>query len=153
MKKMMHATKFYVSLVLLAAATGCSGRAPDTGGTPGTAGTSGTTNVRVTEVTLGRAIGGDKAITDRTENFRPNDTIYASVATDGSAPTARLRVKWTFDDSQTVNESTSTIAPQNRERTAFHISKPDGWPAGKYKVEVFLNDQSAGLKTFDVKAP
>jgi hypothetical protein len=109
--------------------------------------------VRVTEVTLGRAIGGDKAITDRTENFRPTDTIYASVATDGSAPTATLRVKWTFEDSQTVNESTRTIAPQNRERTEFHISKPDGWPAGKYKVEVFLNDQSAGLKTFDVKAP
>ena len=146
----MHATKFYVSLVLLAAATGCSGRAPETGGT---AGTSGTTNVRVTEVTLGRAIGGDKAITDRTENFRPTDTIYASVATDGSAPTATLRVKWTFDDSQTVNESTRTIAPQNRERTEFHISKPDGWPAGKYKVEVFLNDQPAGLKTFDIKSP
>lgn len=153
MTKMMHATKFYVSLVLLAAATGCSGRAPDTAGTAGTAGTSGTTNVRVTEVTLGRAIGGDKAITDRTQNFRPNDTIYASVATDGSAPTATLRVKWTFEDSQTVNESTRTIAPQTRERTEFHISKPDGWPAGKYKVEVFLNDQSAGLKTFDVKAP
>jgi hypothetical protein len=153
MKKMMRATKIYVSLVLLAAATGCSGRATDTGGTSGTAGTSGTTNVRVTEVTLGRAIGGDKAITDRTENFRPNDTIYASVATDGSAPTATLRTKWTFEDSQTVNESTRTIAPQNRERTEFHISKPDGWPAGKYKVEVFLNDQSAGLKTFEVKAP
>jgi len=25
-------------------------------------------------------------------------------------------------------------------------------PAGKYKVEVFLNDQSAGMKDFDVRA-
>jgi hypothetical protein len=148
-KKMMHATKIYLSLALLLAATGCSGRATDTGGTAGTSGTT----VRVTEVTLGRAIGGDKAISDRTDNFRPNDTIYASVATDGSAPTATLRAKWTFEDSQLVNESTRTIAPQSRERTAFHISKPDGWPAGKYKVEVFLNDRSAGLKTFEVKAP
>ena len=141
-------TSLLLCLALLVVAAGC-GRKTDTGGTVGTSGTA----VRVTDVSLGRAIGGDKAITDGTDKFRPNDTIYASVATDGSAPTARLRVKWTFDDSQTVNESTSTIAPQNRERTAFHISKPDGWPAGKYKVEVFLNDQSAGLKTFDVKAP
>jgi hypothetical protein len=147
---MMHATKIALSLALLVAAAGCGGRATDTGGT---AGTSGRTTVRVTEVTVGRAIGGDKAITDRTDNFRPNDTIYASVATDGSAPTATLRAKWTFEDSQVVNESTSTIAPQGRERTAFHISKPDGWPVGKYRVEVFLNDQSAGLKNFEVKAP
>ena len=45
-----------------------------------------------------------------------------------------------------------TIAPNTRERTEFHISKPDGWPAGKYKVEVFLNDQSAGTKNFEVQA-
>ena len=50
-----------------------------------------------------------------------------------------------------MDESTRAIAPNGRERTEFHIFKPNGWPAGKYKVEVFLNDQSAGLKTFDVK--
>ena len=36
--------------------------------------------------------------------------------------------------------------------TEFHISKPNGWPAGKYKIEVFLNDQPASAKTFEVKA-
>jgi hypothetical protein len=153
---MMHATKNALFVALLVAAAGCGvagfgcSRTPATGGT---AGTSGATTARVTEVTLGRAIGGDKAISDRTENFRPTDTIYASVATDGSAPTATLRAKWTFEDGQLVNESTHTIAPQGRERTEFHIAKPDGWPAGKYRLEVFLNDQSAGLKTFEVKAP
>ena len=136
--------------LLLVAAAGCS--KTDTAGTPGTTGTTGTTAVRVTEVALGRAIGADKAISDSTLTFGPTDTIYASIATDGSAPSATLRVKWTFEDSQTVNESTGAIAPNGRERTAFHISKPNGWPAGKYKVEVFLNGQSAGLKDFQVQA-
>ena len=127
----MHATKTALFLaVLVAAGCGIAGvgcdRATNTGGT---AGTSGATTARVTEVTLGRAVGGDKAISDRTESFRPSDTIYASVATDGSATTATLGAKWTFEDSQLVNESTRTIAPQGRERTEFHISKPDGWPA------------------------
>lgn len=130
-------------LAVLVAAAACGSKGADN--------TSGTASVRVTDVTLGRAIGGDKAITDRTESFKPNDTIYASVATDGSAPSATLRAKWTFEDGQIVDESTRAIAPNNKERTEFHVSKPSGWPAGKYKVEVFLNDQSAGMKNFDVR--
>ena len=136
-------------LALLVIAAGCRNRATDTGGTVGT---TGTTAVRVTDVSLGRAIGGDKAITDSTSNFRPGDTIYASVATDGTASTATLRARWSFEDGQTVDESTRTIAPNGRERTEFHIAKPSGWPAGKYKVEIFLNDQAATTKTFDVQA-
>ena len=145
---MMQTKKISLSLCLaLIVAAGCS-RTTDTGGTVGTSGTA----VRVTDVSLGRAIGGDKAVTDSTDKFAPNDTIYASVATDGTAPSASVRAKWTFEDGQTVDESTRTIAPSSRERTEFHISKPNGWPAGKYKGEVFLNDQSAGLKTFEVQA-
>ena len=132
-----------LALVVLSAA--CR---KDTG--TGTAGTTGTA-VRVTDVTLGRSIGGDKAVTDRAETFRPNDTIYASVATDGSAASATLRARWTFEDGQVVDESTRTIAPNNRERTEFHISKPSGWPAGKYKVEVFLDNQAAETKNFEVR--
>ena len=115
------------------------------------AGAPATTSVRVTDVGLGRSVGGDKAITDRTDTFRPNDTIYASVATEGSAPSATLRARWTFEDGQLVDESTRTIAPGNRERTEFHISKPDAWPAGKYKLEVFLDNQSVETKNFEVR--
>jgi hypothetical protein len=115
-------------------------------------GTASNTALRVTDVTLGRAVGGDKAITDRTETFQPNDTIYASVATEGSASSATLRARWTFEDGQVVDESTRTIASNNRERTEFHISKPNGWPAGKYKLEVFLDDRSVETKNFEVRA-
>ena len=140
-------TSLLLCLALLVVAAGC-GRKTDTGGTVGTSGTA----VRVTDVSLGRAIGGDKAITDGTDKFHPNDTIYASVATDGAASSATVRAKWTFEDGQTVDESTRTLAPGGRERTEFHIAKPNGWPAGKYKLEVFLNDQSAETKTFEVQA-
>ena len=141
---MRHSKKIQLSLcvALLIATAACRGKGATT--------TAGTAGVRVTEVTLGRSIDGDKAIADRTESFKPNDTIYASVATDGSSPSATLRAKWTFEDSQIVDESTRTIAPNTLERTEFHISKPNGWPAGKYKVEVFLNDQAAGTKSFEV---
>ena len=32
----------------------------------------------------------------------------------------------------------------------FHISKPDGWPAGDYQVEISINDKPAGTKKFTV---
>lgn len=149
---MMKSKRISLSLcaALLIAAAGCGNRPAETGGTTGTTGTS---TVKVTDVSLGRAIAGDKSISDSTDKFRVNDTIYASVTTDGAAPSATLRARWTFEDGQTVDEATRTIAPSSRERTEFHISKPNGWPAGKYKVEVFLNDQSAGTKTFEVQAP
>jgi hypothetical protein len=135
-------------LALLVIAAGCRGKTADTGGTVGTTGTSA---VRVTDVSLGRAIGSDKAVTDSTDKFRPSDTIYASVGTDGTAPSATLRAKWTFEDGQTVNDSSRSIAPSGRERTEFHIAKPEGWPAGKYKLEVFLNNESKETKTFEVQ--
>lgn len=142
---MRHSKKIQLSLclALLVAAAACRGNAANT--------TAGAAPVRVTDVTLGRSVGGDKAVTDKTDTFKPSDTIYASVATEGSAPSATLRAKWSFEDGQLVDESTRTIAPGNRERTEFHIAKPNGWPAGKYKLEVFLNDQAADTKSFDVR--
>ena len=135
-------------LALLVIAAGCRAKTTDTGGTVGTTGSS---VVRVTDVSLGRAIGSDKAVTDSTDKFRPTDTIYASVATDGTVPSATLRAKWTYQDGQTVDDTSRSIAPTGRERTEFHIAKPDGWPAGKYKVEVSLNGEPKETKTFEVQ--
>lgn len=147
---MMQSTKTSLfagaALVAILGAGACGSKPADTSSTTSTA-----TAVKVTDVSLGRAIGGDKSISDSADNFKPNDTIYASVLTDGSASSASLRAKWTFEDGQTVDESTHSIAPSGRERTEFHIAKPSGWAVGKYKVEVFLNDQPAGTKTFAVK--
>ena len=50
-----------------------------------------------------------------------------------------------------MDESTRVIAPTKSERTEFHIVKPDGWPAGKYKLEVFLDDRSVETESFEVK--
>lgn len=107
--------------------------------------------VTVTTVELGNQIGADKRVTHQGTSFAPKDTIYATVVTNGSAPSATLTAKWTYQDGQVVNESTQTIAPTGPAATEFHISKPDGWPTGTYKVEVSLNGRSTGTKEFEVK--
>lgn len=107
--------------------------------------------VAVAAVDLGSAVGPDQKVTTPTTTFTPKDTIYAAVSTTGTAPNAVLNAKWTFQDGQTVNESSQTIAPNGPAVTSFHISKPDGWPAGNYKVEISLNGTSVATKDFSVK--
>jgi hypothetical protein len=136
-----------LSLVVILSAACTKGRE-----NPGTTGTTGTSvGVRVSQVDLGRSLTADKMVSGNTDSFKPNDTIYASIATEGAAPTATLKARWTYQDGQVVNESSQTIAPTGDARTEFHISKPDGWPAGKYKLELFLNGSSAVTKDFEVE--
>jgi len=106
--------------------------------------------VSVVNVTLGKAIGGDKRVTSPTDSFAPGDTVYASVDTQGAAPTAALAAKWTYQDGQMVNEETQSIAPTGPATTEFHVSKPDGLPAGSYKVEILLDGVSVRTVTFKV---
>ena len=104
----------------------------------------------VTRVDLGNAIGADKKVTAPNLSFKPSDTIYASISSEGAAPNVALSARWTFEDGQLVNEATQNIAPVGPTVTEFHISKPDGWPAGKYKLEVSANGKPAGAAQFTV---
>jgi major membrane immunogen (membrane-anchored lipoprotein) len=110
-----------------------------------------TVPVQVTELEVGRAIGADKRLTEETETFRPTDVIYAVVETKGSDPNAALQARWTFEDGQVVDESTQNISAAGQDVTEFHISKPGGWPKGKYKVEVLLNGRPVESEEFAVK--
>jgi hypothetical protein len=132
-------------VAMAAVVAGCNNRPAEN--TTGTAGRG----IQVEEIDIGRSVNTDKSIGDNTSSFKPNDTVYVSVKTDGSAPSAQLRARWTYADGQVVDESTQTISPTGEARTEFHIAKPDGLPAGKYKVEVFLNGQAAGNKEFEVE--
>jgi len=107
--------------------------------------------VSVTSVDLGTAVGADQKVTSPSTTFSPKDTIYAAVSTTGSASNATLGAKWTYQDGQTVNDSSQTIAPTGPAVTTFHISKPDGWPAGNYKVEITLDGKSVSSKDFTVQ--
>ncbi|TWT22292.1 hypothetical protein FQY83_04475 [Luteimonas marina] len=104
----------------------------------------------VSSVTLGNAIDANNTIATPLTAFAAGDTIHASVATDGASP-GSLTAKWTHvDSSQTVAEETKDV-PAGPAVTDFHIAKPDGWPTGKYKVEVSLDGSVVNTSEFEVK--
>ena len=110
----------------------------------------------VTAVDLGNAVGADMRVTAPMSSFAPKDTIYAAVSTASSDPAAsvpgKLGAKWTHVDSnQTVHEESRDLTFAGDGVTDFQISKPDGWPTGKYKIEVMLDGAVVQTREFEVK--
>jgi hypothetical protein len=109
--------------------------------------------VTLSAVSLGKSVGADKKVSVATEVFAKGDTIHASIDTTG-AGSATVVAKWSYTkDGKTaaVKEETATITPTGPATTEFHISKPDGWPLGDYKVEILVNGTSAATKSFKVQ--
>lgn len=110
-----------------------------------------TSAVQVADVDLGRAVGADKKITDKTDTFSPNDQIYASVHTTGTSPSTKLGARWTFENGTVVNESAETISPTGDAYTEFHVTKASAWPKGKYTLHVLLDGQEVKTADFSVQ--
>lgn len=148
-----------LSLVLALSAAACGGNddaMPDTSavGTPGVAAAGTEAGAfQVVDVALGRNVGADNRITDEANDFRPNDTIIAVVETNGAATGQALVARWTFEDGQLVEEQTQTVnSTGGRAYTQFKLTKPSGWPPGKYKLSLMLNNNEVQSEEFDVKA-
>jgi hypothetical protein len=107
--------------------------------------------VTVTDLSLGKALGPDKKVQAPTDTFKPKDTIFAVVSTDGSAASSTIAVKWTFGEGQVVKEDSKTITPTGPATTEFSIQKRSGWPKGTYKVETTVDGKPGPSKTFTVK--
>ena len=134
---------------VVALLAGCRSDEPKPAAAPGAAAPA-AAPFSVTSIDLGTAVGADKKVSAPATTFKPNDTIYASVVTDGSASNVKIDARWTYEGDQLVNESSQTLNFSGPAATEFHIAKPDGWPAGKYKVEIAANGKPAGAKEFTV---
>jgi hypothetical protein len=104
--------------------------------------------VTVTTIDLGNAVGADNRVTTPATSFAGTDTIHASVATDGAG--GDLTARWTFQDGQVVDTQDKTI-PAGAQVTDFSITKPDGWPAGHYRLEVLNGGMVVQTREFDIK--
>ena len=148
---MLRPLSIALCCILLAAACGRSDQTK-TGATPAPPPVSAAPPAfRVAAIDLGSAIGADKRIAAPASAFAATDTIYASVVSEGSSPSVALTARWTYEDGQLVQESTETIAPSGPAVTEFHIAKPSGWPAGKYRVQIAANGAPLGAREFEVR--
>lgn len=101
----------------------------------------------VTTVDLGTAVGADNRVTAPMTTFARRDTIHASVASDGAA--GNLTAKWSMGDK--IVDTQDKAVPAGPQVTEFSVSKPDGWPVGKYKLEISSNGTVVQTREFEVK--
>lgn len=109
------------------------------------------TALSVIDVDMGRHVDIDKKIADKTDDFAPSDTIYASVHMSGSANNGAVVGRWTFADGTIVDEKTDSVTTNGDARTVFYIVKPGGFVKGKYTLHVLINGKEVRTKDVTVK--
>jgi hypothetical protein len=105
----------------------------------------------VSAIELGTAVDASGRVTAPGAVFAAGDTIHASIVTQGQPPGTTLTARWTYEGDQVVSEGRETLATSEEAVTEFHISKPDGWPAGRYEVEFALNGRPVAAREFEVR--
>ena len=107
--------------------------------------------VTVSSVTVGNTAAADKSVAPMA-TLGSKDKIIVSVRTDGTANGANLAVRLTFQDGQVAGEQSTMLNTTGPETTNVEFSNANGWPAGKYKAEVTVDGQAAGMpQEFEVK--
>jgi hypothetical protein len=105
-----------------------------------------------TAIALGNALDASGKVVANTVTFAPKDTIYAVVTTTSTGmDNATVSAKWSYQGGVPVNTSEEKIAANGPATTTFHIALPDGFPVGRYTVEVSIDGKVANSTSFDVK--
>ena len=150
---MTHISRMGAQGVLVAALAGACTRSevprPE-GGETGLADSAVTTELHVSNVMIGRQIGPGNRITEPTFQFAPQDTVYVSVATEGTAEGATLTAAWRSQSGEILQKSSEPVPPAG-ENTQFRLSQPKGLKPGTYKVIIFLGGDSVETRVFAVK--
>jgi hypothetical protein len=102
-----------------------------------------TSSVSVVAVTLGSDIDESLQVLKPKAVFQPHDTIYVSIAIDNpKRESTRIGVRWTYEPTgQLVNTEHAELSGDVTAVSEFHISKPDGWPEGGYRLEVYVGGE------------
>ena len=109
--------------------------------------------LKVTNVMIGKHIGEGDRVTEPTFLFDPADTVYVSIGTVGSPENAKFEARWTNQRGERVDSVVKTIQPKGREHTALASSRAKGWTPGPYRITIYVDDDSADTKTFQVRKP
>ena len=105
--------------------------------------------LRVTTIQTGRSLNSDKSVGNHTTRFKPDDTMFASVLTDGPG-SGTIGVRWRFAG-RLVSEETREVSYRDHAATEFHIQNSSGFPPGEYTVEILVDGMSFATRTLRVE--
>ena len=108
----------------------------------------------VQSIDVGNAVGADNRVTAPMSTLGTKDTLYVSVNTTGMSSNNKLGVRWAYvdgsADGKTIANDERMVNGENVV-TEFHAANTNGWPVGKYKVEVMLDGAKVQTREFEIK--
>jgi len=108
--------------------------------------------VRVSNVMIGKRLGPQNRISEPTLRFSPTDTVFLSIATEGTSDSAMITAKWTFPTGKVQDSASTKVTSKGNELTELHAAPPKGaWPVGSYLVTVYAGGDSVDAKTLAVQ--
>ena len=105
--------------------------------------------LRVSGLQLGRSRNADNSVGGHTTQFRPDQTIYASVVTDGPG-SGTIAARWIYAG-RLVSEERKDVSYNREAYTEFHIQNSGGFPPGDYRVEILLDGTEVASRDFRVQ--
>jgi hypothetical protein len=105
--------------------------------------------LKVKTIQTGRSLNSDNSVGLLTQRFRPDQTMYVAVLTDGPGK-GTLTAKWTYAG-RTVSQDTKDVSYRDSAATEFHITNSSGFPSGDYSVEILLDGKSVETRNLKVE--
>ncbi len=98
----------------------------------------------IRSVTMAKKISEDNSPVDPTNEFGATDMLHAVVAIDNAPAGTRFKAVWVvvdIGDPSTCNTKIAEyeITTEGTRNIDFNVSPEPSWPAGKYKVEFYIN--------------
>jgi hypothetical protein len=104
--------------------------------------------LRVTTIQTGRSLNSDRSVGNHTTRFKPDDTMFVSVLTDGPGSGA-IAARWRYSG-RLVSEESKDVSYRDHAATEFHIQNSSGFPPGEYSVEILVDGKSFATRSLRV---
>jgi hypothetical protein len=141
-----------LGVLTVAAGAGCSKeQQAKIDSAAGSADTAVRAALSVIDIDMGRRLGTDNKVTEKTDEFAARDTIYASVHTSGTATSGAVVGRWTFQDGALVEEQTQNVSTSGDAYTSFRMAKAGGLAPGKYTLHVLIDGREVRTKDVTVR--
>lgn len=107
----------------------------------------------VNAVTLGTTAGPDGRIGTPITTFTSSDPIVVAIETSGIASDTELIARLVHEDGQAAGEQNRTISSRGSgsKTTSITFTNANGWPAGSYRAEIWLDGSEARSREFKVR--
>ncbi len=96
--------------------------------------------LKIVTVQTGKSLNTDHSVGTHAISFRPTDTMYVSVLSDGRGAST-ITVRWSLYG-RVLHEVTKKASYNDQAATDFRFQAADGFPIGEYTIEVIVDGKT-----------